>query len=250
MMNGEKERIAVREEQRTKRANHEWVAELRGDCGNASQRQAYEDLASYLFRVALNDLHQRATELAFLSGFDSREISEIAQDYVQELLERIAVDDHLLLTGYRGAGNFTSWVAVILHRQIVGDLRKFEYAKRAHSVSSQLLERQPDPVNSAQFELMRRQIHDALQCCIDQLQERTRKVFYLRLIEELPAKVVAERLGITVQVVNAQLCRAKPKLRRCLRQAGIDHDVLTLFDGASTTRDVVIRATNGCACCK
>ena len=232
-----------------KRSNEAWVAELRGECGGNSQQIAYEDLANYLFSVAQNYLYQRASTSPFLAGFDGAEIADIAQDYVQEVLERLAANDHKRLTQYRGAGNFTSWAAVVLHRQIASDLRKFEYAKRAAGPTDQILGERPDPSSDVQFDALLGQVREALQHCMDRLEERMREVFYHRLVEELPSKEVAELLDTTVQAVNSLLCRAKPKLRSCLLSAGIDEEILTIFDGTSVSNGVVIQPTDVCTSC-
>ena len=51
------------------RNNQAWVEELSGDCGVDAQREAHQDLASYLYVVAYNYLRLRQADLYHLTDF-------------------------------------------------------------------------------------------------------------------------------------------------------------------------------------
>ncbi len=72
------------------RNNQDWLQELKGDCGVTRQADAHRDLASYLYVVAYNYLRLRQADLRALAVFPDEELAALAQDFVQETLEKLA----------------------------------------------------------------------------------------------------------------------------------------------------------------
>lgn len=62
---------------------------------------------------------------------------------------------------------------------------------------------------------------------IDRLPTRCREVFWLRRIEELPIKAIAERLGIEVRTVDKHLMRARKLLAEYLSASDEENEDLT-----------------------
>lgn len=84
----------------TQRSNQDWVQELCGDRGDDAQRLAHQDLARYLYVEAYNYLRLRQADLYRLADFAAEELAALAQDFVQETLEKLARDDFALLGRY------------------------------------------------------------------------------------------------------------------------------------------------------
>ena len=104
------------------RTNQQWLDELAGRCARATQRQAHEDLARHLHRLAYTFLLQRRANVPHLQTFTGEELAILAQSMVQELLEQLACDNFALLAQFRGQGRFLSWMAQMLCRAIATKL--------------------------------------------------------------------------------------------------------------------------------
>ena len=223
------------------RTNRAWVEELSGDCGVAAQRQAHQDLASYLYVVAYNYLRLRQTDLYRLADFAAEEMSALAQDFVQETLEKLARDDFALLGRYSAVGNFTSWAAQIVRNQAAMELRKSYWTRRAalpqadgadgEATSPALTRELADTASEADPARQAQQGHvrDLMQRCLGKLSERYRVAVLNCLGDDIAADVVARALETTPNAVYLIIQRAKRQLRACLEQSGLDRSVLAVF---------------------
>src|SRR5262245_55981058 len=106
------------------RSNRQWIDDLSGQQGATPQQQAHLDLANYLYIVGYNYLVRRQGDVNGLAESPGEELAALAQDCVQDILEKIAVANFALLARYHGKGSFTSWVAIILRNHIAGLLRR------------------------------------------------------------------------------------------------------------------------------
>jgi RNA polymerase sigma-70 factor (ECF subfamily) len=224
-----------------KRSNEEWLQDLSGIAGATEQRQAHADLGNYLYVVAYNYLGLRRGDLVALAGFPAEDIAALAQDFVQEALERIARRNHALLADYRGAGSFTSWAAQIVRNQAAQELRKSYWTRRTPLPQENDLEgtsgepglirelvdtsSDSDPADQAQ----RRQVERLLRGCLDGLPERYRLAVLNCIGDDLGADVVACALATTPNAVYLIIQRAKRQLRQCLERSGLDRSVLAVF---------------------
>ena len=223
------------------RENQDWVQELRGDRGLTIQASAHNDLANYLYVVAYNYLRLRQADLRALADFAAEELASLAQDFVQETLEKLARRDFALLATYSGAGKFTSWTAQIVRNQAAQELRKSYWTRRnplppaddsdatqEEAVLTRQLDdtsAETDPARSAQ----QGQATEALQRCLAGLSERYRLAVLNCLGDDVPADSVAHALDTTANAVYLIIQRAKRQLRQCLESAGIDRSVLAVF---------------------
>ena len=223
------------------RDNQEWVQELRGDRGGQQQEAAHCELANYLYVVAYNYLRIRQADLRALAAFPVDDLSALAQDFVQETLEKLARNQFALLATYSGAGKFTSWAAQIVRNQAAQELRKSYWTRRNPLPASSdpdedgaeplLLQRladtsdEADPARRAQ----QTQVAATLQGCLAGLSERYRLAVLNCLGDNMPAEAVARALDTTANAVYLIIQRAKRKLRQCLERAGLDKTVLAVF---------------------
>ena len=223
------------------RDNQEWVQELRGDRGGQQQEAAHCELANYLYVVAYNYLRIRQTNLRALAAFPVDDLAALAQDFVQETLEKLARNQFALLATYSGTGKFTSWAAQIVRNQAAQELRKSYWTRRNPLPASSdpdedgaeplLLQRladtsdEADPARRAQ----QTQVAATLQGCLAGLSERYRLAVLNCLGDNMPAEAVARALDTTANAVYLIIQRAKRKLRQCLERAGLDKTVLAVF---------------------
>lgn len=223
------------------RSNYDWVQELCGDRGDDAQRLAHQDLARYLYVVAYNYLRLRQADLYRLADFAAEELAALAEDFVQETLEKLARDDFALLGRYSAGGNFTSWAAQIVRNQAAMELRKSYWTRRGplpHAgdsddngadagLAAELadLSYDVDPARRAQ----QQQVRDLVQRCVDHLTERYRVAVLNCLGDDVAADVVARALDTTANAVYLIIQRAKRQLRACLEQAGLDRSALAVF---------------------
>ena len=223
------------------RDNQEWVQELRGDRGGKQQETAHCELANYLYVVAYNYLRIRQADLRALAAFPVDDLAALAQDFVQETLEKLARNQFALLATYSGAGKFTSWAAQIVRNQAAQELRKSYWTRRNPLPASSdpdedgaeplLLQRladtsdEADPARRAQ----QTQVAATLQGCLAGLSERYRLAVLNCLGDNMPAEAVARALDTTANAVYLIIQRAKRKLRQCLERAGLDKTVLAVF---------------------
>ncbi|MCO6452690.1 MAG: sigma-70 family RNA polymerase sigma factor [Caldilineales bacterium] len=210
---------------KSNRSNSDWLHELKGAAGVQTQRQAHEDLANYLYVVAYNYLRLRQTDIAALDRFAEEEKAALAQDFVQETLEKLAADDFALLQNYRGDGRFLSWAASVVRNQAAQELRRSYWTRRiAGSVDGEEesplpLLTLPDltPASNPADSLEQRELASALQDCIEALPERSRLAFWWTVAEDIPAASVADHFETTANAIYLLVSRARRQLRECLQ---------------------------------
>lgn len=223
------------------RSNHDWVQALCGDWGDDAQRSAHQDLARYLYVVAYNYLRLRQADLYRLADFAAEELAALAEDFVQETLEKLARDQFTLLGRYNAAGNFTSWAAQVVRNQAAMELRKSYWTRRGplpqagggedNGSEAELAAELADPsgdVDPAR-QAQQQQVRDLVQRCIANLSERYRLAVLNCLGDDVSADAVARALHTTANAVYLIIQRAKRQLRTCLEQSGLDRSALAVF---------------------
>jgi RNA polymerase sigma-70 factor (ECF subfamily) len=221
------------------RSNTDWIRGLSGAEGTDAQRLAHEDLANYLYVVAYNYLRLRQDSLPSLTAFAPEELAALAQDFVQETLEKLARNHFALLGQFRCDGRFTSWAAQIIRNQAAMELRRPYWTRRLELPQDQengdrLAAPQAhaapktDPEQAAQ----RAQVTSIVEACLDHLPARCRLAIVGCIAEESRADAVAQTLNTTANAVYLLIARGKRQLRECLQRAGLTREVLRLFDAA------------------
>ncbi len=223
------------------RSNTDWVQDLRGEGGEHAQRSAHQDLVRYLYVVAYNYLRLRQADLYRLADFAAEELAALAQDFVQETMEKLARDDFALLGRYSAVGNFTSWAAQIVRNQAAMELRKSYWTRRGplpqagdgenNGAESELAAELADPADEVDpdRQVQQQAVRDLVQRCIDRLPERYQVAVLNCLGDDVSADVVARALDTTANAVYLIIQRAKRQLRGCLEQAGLDRSALAVF---------------------
>jgi RNA polymerase sigma-70 factor (ECF subfamily) len=225
------------------RDNQTWLEALRGKYGFERQRLAHQDLGKYLHKVVYNYLLMRQANLPALSSFSMEELAVLAQDFVQEALEKLAGNNFALLHQFEGRGRFTSWAAQIARRQAGQELRKAHWQRRITLSAEenetddrqkltfeQIVSEEIPPENAA----MRQEVRGQLERCIKELPERGRLAFWECVANEQGIELVAERLQVTANAVYLLIYRAKRQLKKCLHQNGFDDSILDLYEQSNS----------------
>ena len=115
------------------RNNQGWVEELRGERGRQLQKLAHQELAAYLYRIVYHYLVRRQSQRNpyMLLNLTRLELAALAQELVQEVLEKVACNDFALLDQFKGEGSFTSWVAAVAARDVAQKLCHFYWKQEA-----------------------------------------------------------------------------------------------------------------------
>ncbi len=197
--------------------NSEWVKAMSGQLGAERQRQSHELLGNYLYIVAFNYLRLYQGNLPLLASFADEEWAALAEEFVQDFLIRLTVNQYARLQTYRGEGSFQKWSAVGLKRIIDKEFKKKSWHER---------ERLDDEAERPEFAKPPTAIDHlpeqlALDRCLQHLSDRERQIFLRRIDHDEDAQVVANDLGTSANAIHIALSRIKNKLRRCLEEQGI-----------------------------
>ncbi|MEZ4664272.1 MAG: sigma-70 family RNA polymerase sigma factor [Caldilineaceae bacterium] len=211
------------------RSDQEWVHALSGKLGFEAQQSAHEDLAKYLFTAAYSYLLKRQVSLAPLAGFASDELAELARDFVQETLERLAQNGYFLLTKYSGTGRFTSWMAQVIYRQAASELRRPYWIRRNWVPDEKEIDPSDDDADNPEIAAILTHVNQVLSECLQKLSPRYRMALLRCIVEDERAEAVAAELEISANAVYLLVHRAKHNLRKCVLKSGVDSDVFGIF---------------------
>ena len=138
---------------------------------------------------------------------------EDAEDVLVEALVRA----HRHLGQLRDRGAFRAWLAQIA-RRVCWQLKQREALQPLLQLS--VVEEEGHQIPSGEPPLEQqialRQMSSLLHEAVDNLSEEYRSVYLLRDLEDVPAKEVAKRLGISVAAVKSRLHRARESVRNAL----------------------------------
>lgn len=225
-----------------RRTDDEWVAALRGDLGDRAQEAAYRDLARYVFKVAYNYLRYRRDSVPGLADKPDYELVDLAEEFTQAVLVKVALDR--LYNAYRGDAAFTSYVAVVARRVVAQALRRREWWVYTEPLPPPEPEYEPESGESlppleleASSDLtpealqLQEEAWETIRRCVEQLPERWRRAFVLKVFDNLSAAEVKERLDIEKeQTVHTWVFRARRWLKSCLADSGWNlNDIWRLF---------------------
>lgn len=214
----------------SRRSNEQWIADLSGKNGPSIQGDAFLDLGKYLHTVIFQYLEKRSLSNYVLASFSSTEVGELAEDFVQDTIEKLAQKDFILLRQYTGRGSFTAWAAQIARRIAATELRRPYWERRNRSESSQSLlmldwsaisPRQDTPDNgNPQTEIELKELRNAIRECREMLSERYRLIFDRCIVNDEPIEDVAEPLRLSANAIYMLVFRVKRRMRKCLNEKG------------------------------
>lgn len=207
---------------RARRSNQEWVEELSNTHHENVQIKAHRDLANYLFVVAYNYLNKRRENLQMLSQLPNEEIASLAEDAVQDFMEKLVRDEYALLSSYRASGRFTSWAAQIVCNQLCSELRKVGWQRQERISEVCTISTQDQGLPSPYASVVQGQTHELLQSCMNKLPERYRLALIRRVVDGEKAKDIAADLKVTPNTVHILVYRAKQQMRQLVMNEGLE----------------------------
>ncbi|HVV51616.1 MAG TPA: sigma-70 family RNA polymerase sigma factor [Polyangia bacterium] len=178
-------------------------------------------------RQALEVLLERHQEQVYRFSLKMCRDPEDAKDVLQDTLLAMARG----VRDFRGASSVATWLYTIARSFCIKKRRRSKFApEEERSLDSMTRETKKlaDPAERADEALAGKQVEDALERAIGELEPMYREVLLLRDVEGLTAPEVAEVLGLTSQAVKSRLHRARLSVRdRVAPLLGIKTDLPT-----------------------
>lgn len=225
------------------RSNQEWLDQLRGDCGEVQQAQAFDALATYLHHKAYDYLKRRQAQNNpwRLANLADEEVVALAQDAAQETLEKLARDEFALLASFRGEGAFTNWMKTIVIREVGQELRGpywnrgvwWSLSEDEDQIADKLQRMLADDTWSIDPEkrVMHKEMIAALEKCQSRLSPELRQIFLGRQMDKRPAKELAATFRLpSVKDVYRLKRQANRDLERSLKESGWDRGLFDIFN--------------------
>jgi len=210
------------------RTNQQWLDELSGKKGKASQQNALSDLGECLYNKAYFRLQKIHKSRAVLRNLDATELTDFAKDFSQDAVEKIAHNQFALLNKYKQKGSFVAWATKITMRIIANELRR-PYWERRNFMNTKGEKQQTEERRSPETMALIEEVHLALQECIQRLKERNRIIFIRCIMENEPAEALAKEFQTTANAIHILNYRSREKLSNCMKKKGFDENTLNLF---------------------
>lgn len=210
-----------------KRTNQEWIDALSGLLGSDEQDDALNDLVNYLYVVACNHLQKKQDSNNKLNALSDADLAALAQEFVQDYMEKMIKDDFALLEKFSGYGRFLGWSAQVIINLCNSELRRIPWqrSERLQPSAEQIVDEFYQPEGIALHDLVR----TTVAACLDNLPARYRYALVQCVIEGESASDVGEALDITANAVHLLVFRAKKKMQEALSQEDIGTDLTELM---------------------
>lgn len=170
---------------------------------------------THLFEVLIQPYEDRVFRVALLHMKDEEDAREVTQE---SLLKAF-----LKLNTFQGRSRFSTWLTSIAISQARNRLRQRNSLKRrsvairAEAEGAELVASVPDTHELPSQSIERQELSCLLMQAVEKLPSDYRRVFKLRVIQELSTRETAELLKITSASVKTRLHRARSLLQLSLR---------------------------------
>lgn len=209
--------------------NQEWIDRLSGKLGQDAQHQVLTSLHKHLHGVAYGKLRRLRVGQVGLKNLSDTELSELAEDFAQDTVEKLMRNNARLLSQFRHEGSFKGWTAKILLRLVASELRRPYWARR-NEMNEEKFGQLQDLALRPENELLITEVYGELKDCLARLNERRRHAFVRCKLERASAEEVAAELQTTANAVNIMNHRTGKWLSKCMEQKGFGKDTLGIFD--------------------
>jgi RNA polymerase sigma-70 factor (ECF subfamily) len=143
---------------------------------------------------------------------DSLEAEDVVQTTYLKALDSVST--------FKGRSGLSSWLTRIAINEALERRRKFlrrknhlESMTRTIDLTRSQAAVQPQPANSPDHDIARKQIRNSLELAIAELPEKFRSALMLREVQMLSTEAVADILGISEPTVRTRILRARKQLR-------------------------------------
>lgn len=150
--------------------------------------------------------------IAFKITLNEDDALDVSQNVFLRLFEKIGT--------FNGTGTFRAWLATLTTHEALDHVRRpgrREWSTDPEEIEMLADERQlREATADPRAALDNSQRRGLIEGAMAQLSPQQRAIFALRFREDMKPKEIAERLGLPVQQVRSQLCRAVAELRGVL----------------------------------
>ncbi|MDE6489873.1 MAG: RNA polymerase sigma-70 factor, partial [Muribaculaceae bacterium] len=172
--------------------------------------ESFNILFRGLFRKYYSDLVFYATRLV-----GDQEAEDVVQEAFAELWNRkeAVTGEHAKAFLYRTV--YTRGLNILKHRAVCAG-----YTAAAKSIDEQRVRHYcPDDNNDVITRIESMELRKEIDDAIEELSPRCREVFRMSYLHDLSNKDIAEKLGVSLRTVEAQMYKALRSLRRRLKHA-------------------------------
>ena len=136
-----------------------------------------------------------------------------AKDVSQDVFVKVFRNINSFDTSQR----FSPWIYRIAHNEAVNNLKR-RVREPLHFFDPEILFPHPVAAEDPQSDAERLEIKEALNKCLDLVDEKYREVLVLRYFEDLDYKDISEILKIPVVTVGVRLNRGKARLKKVYKE--------------------------------
>ncbi len=148
----------------------------------------------------------------------------LTDDIFQETF--IKVDTTLRAGVYRDEGKFVQWIMRIAHNIIIDYFRKNQKLKLVHSTEeTDVFDLIDGYDESAEHQIIRKQVHKDIRMLIKQLPEEQRRVLIMRHYADMSFKEIADKTGVSINTALGRMRYALINIRKLAEENSI---VLTI----------------------
>ena len=182
------------------------------------------------FELIMRRYNQRLFRIARSIVGEDMEAEDVVQEAYISALQNLGQ--------FEGRSKFSTWLTRIVVYAASGRQRKQRSFR--HTIGELAVDPMVNnPQHDAPSEASRRELGSVLSQAVDALPDDLRKVFTMRMVEQMDTDEVAECLELTPANVKVRLHRAKLRLRSWIdSQIGREARQLYMFDGQRCDRIV------------
>ena len=131
----------------------------------------------------------------------------------EDILQEVAVTSWEKFSSYDPEKSFQSWVFGIARNKVLHSKRRFV---RTQNLINNAFELKAEEYFHDQSMAFIEERQDALNKCVDNLDESQQKILHLRYKSKLQSDHIGEKLKRSAEQVRTQLCRLRSALKTCI----------------------------------
>lgn len=154
------------------------------------------------------------------------------EDAIEDILQETYVKAYENLGKFEGRSQLSTWLTRILINEALASINK---TSKLDAFSDQIVSPDIKKVQSAEHQVIRKNMQEIIEKAIDGLPQKYSSVFVMRELEGMNIREVAHALDISEENVKVRLFRAKKALQEVLRKS-MDGMNLYSFGGQRCNR--------------
>lgn len=163
---------------------------------------------------ALTEIFRRYWKTLYLKAYQKIRSHELAEEIVQELFTELWDKRSRLLNKSLEALHLPAYLHKAVKNKALNHIRKQVYDKKYWEYCSQHFQ----TVENSTHELAEyNDLHDKLNTAIDQLSDKTRKIFVLHKLQGVPVLEISRKLKLSEKAVGYHLTKSVKELKVYLK---------------------------------